>query len=156
MADWPALLESMHSAVIDTLNELYPKESLTLGLPKRVKGWEWPLTYPRGFAVRFSHRSNVSAAHFLVLEELGAELLGGDLRQFWVKLMSHATPQFALRRVQPVFEPPDLIGLDNLVAFGAIQQTQIRRLIWIPFECRGRRLFFGLAIESPSDSHHNG
>lgn len=39
MSIWNSILQASHSALIDTLNETFPKDKLELGLPKRFDSW---------------------------------------------------------------------------------------------------------------------
>ena len=126
---WNALLQSLHSALIDEINVQFKKDKLELGLPKRHEGW---------FSPEHLEALHFSRVHFKS-GETGVVCLSippSIDKDFWTKTLSRAEVEFKRRSVEPL--------LGDLTPSLPAQTT--RMVLWMPVKLVSRSLYFDLGI----------
>ena len=144
---WNALLESLHSSLIDELNERMPDHKPELGMPKRISNTERPSPgllpiYWARVSLESSPPSNnaptVKAMGWVAVavDETATQLLQNDIFKFWHAVLARAqTSEFSRRGIKPIFE-----SLDSLT------QATAKMVIWMPFRMQNAQIFLGVGI----------
>lgn len=142
MSPWTALLESLHSALIDELTERHPEPKPTLGMPTRSK----TLSAPEGVAQVLFCEATFDPA------QRGSALLAFDppfmsainlpAEDFWQAILKRAGTEFMRRSIRPTLSPPVVMKPPITLPKGFPEPT---RVIWIPFEIPAGRCYLGLA-----------
>lgn len=141
MNPWTALLESIHSAVIDELNERFPDIRPVLGLPSRCSEWKTldpDVARYLVFDVEIQRQRGLAAVGLAppLERKLKTEV-------FWEALIKRADSEFHRRGIQPRF------GSGIVVAPQAPLPksfTLPSRVIWIPIVVDGDPCVFGIGI----------
>lgn len=99
MSSWNAVLSSLHSSLIDELNERFPKAKPELGLPKRTSGWEMPAASEKALL------SEVTVSEGAGYVALGAKTSqkDPDIAALLKAVVVRAEKDFERRCVKPVF-----------------------------------------------------
>ena len=122
---WNALLESLHSALIDELNERFPDEKPSLGLPARKNGFELPANRAKLMLVSVDMAGGGKPGlAFLTSSEHGCDLEG-----IWSGVLRRCTTEFARRGIAPKLSTADE---------DAAKRRGVTRCIWIPLELHGQ------------------
>ena len=141
MSPWTALLESLHSALIDELVERHPDPKPELGLPLRQNRFAIPspeveqiLLVEVGFAASQGIAALASQKGFMKAVSLEPSLL-------WQAMLHRAKAEFSRRQIQP-----KLSSAQQLQATAAFPPSTLRcsRVIWIPVRVPGGQCFFGV------------
>lgn len=142
MSPWTALLESLHSALIDELTERHPEPKPSLGLPSRHRELNQPSTTTdlmiceilfdesRGFAMVATEPGFSSSLKISPLE-------------LWETLLKRAGAEFMRRNIRPKVGNPRLVPAGEAVPAGYAEPT---RVIWIPLNIPSGKCFLGLAV----------
>ncbi|MGK5090210.1 hypothetical protein WDW86_21890 [Bdellovibrionota bacterium FG-2] len=148
---WTALLQALHSAMIDELVERHPEPKPELGLPARKNSWEMPCPLDLGTEVLIvgveigEQRGMVS----LVLSLTAQKKLGCTAHRLWEQLLGRAQVDFVRKGIQPQ------TGISQVFNYQGTQDTKIdlpsnfnepTRLIWTPFRLAGEAIFLGIGL----------
>jgi hypothetical protein len=149
MNPWTALLESLHSSLVDELTERRPEPKLELGMPIRQAILGYPATgLSPGMLcpVEFSLREGENAYGrkgfaLLVADTAGAKGIGLGADALWKALVKRAGGEFSRRGIQPRFG-------DLEVFIGKLEASQDPpgRVIWIPFKLNPGVVFLGVGV----------
>jgi hypothetical protein len=141
---WNALTEALHSALIDELNERFPREKPILGMPRRANGFSEPsdgLTAILGVNVTLPDVGKGVA--LLAIEARSGN--GGGVgaladEEVWAAILRRAQPDFARRGITPSF------GFPRIAAHFSAELNKPRLLVWFPFELTHGLVFLGLGV----------
>ena len=132
MTVWTSLLEALHSAMVDELNELFPNMKPELGMPLRMKQFAIPdasLKTVLAFDVRIdSQRGTV----FLGMSPKLTSASQITAQNLWNSLHSRAEKEFERRGIAPQFGGSKLIAEQDVSALPK-DIAFPRRMVWIPF-----------------------
>jgi hypothetical protein len=140
MTPWTALLESLHSALIDELLVLHPKTKPVLGLPTRQKGFACPpgVTQVLRIPVEFRHQAHERSFGHVFLARRSEQVALEDL---WNAMKNRAGAEFSRRQIQPLFSQPSLyrseLGWEPKVPLPG-------RTVWIPIDSYFGQIYFGI------------
>lgn len=154
MSSVRSFLESLHSALIDELNDRHPEIKPELGLPKSGQEWTWPTSEPGALLLTpaFVERSRLVAA--ILFDQTAAGALGYSPEQLWAKLLPRAESEFKHRGIAPVVEKPVLFCYDGSVSSIPHECEEITRQIWIPMRVdRLGSCWLGMGIVRPQTVH---
>ncbi|MGK5082718.1 hypothetical protein WDW37_05375 [Bdellovibrionota bacterium FG-1] len=148
MSPWTALLESLHSALIDELIQRHPEPKPELGMPIRQRELAFPASgLPDALLCSISFATGQS-------ESLGFALLGVDTdcrqklgiapQQLWDSLIRRAGQEFFYRGIKPRLGNPVEIQRDAspLLPKGFPIPG---RVIWVPFRLNPGVCYLGVA-----------
>ncbi len=145
---WTALLQALHSAMIDELVERHPEPKPELGLPARKNQWEMPGSLDSATEVLIvsveigEQRGIVS----LVLSPLGQKTLGCAAQRLWEHVLSRAKVDFARKGIQPQTGIPQVFNYQGAQIDLPSNLHQPTRLIWTPFRLAGEAIFLGIGL----------
>jgi hypothetical protein len=147
MTPWTALLESLHSALIDELTERHPEPKPGLGVPLRQKEFAAPgpeIVHVLACQVSFDQGRGHA---FLALDAKAAKILELNSQELWDSLIKRAGAEFSRRSIRPKLATPVHLmrseTLDTLPAPAWSHPPQ--RVVWIPFSLGEGKCFLGLA-----------
>ncbi len=145
MSPWTALLESMHSALIDEINERLPNAKPELGLPIRRSRWEVPATAASKILVSQIDLAGISGFLAVALDAASTKKLGITPNDLWKALLKRAGTEFHRREIKPQISTPletdDKARLPKGLGEGAREPSKV---IWIPIGVGGGQIFLGL------------
>ena len=141
---WNALLEALHSSLIDELSGRFPREKIILGLPLRKQGFDLPVPEVSSFMcadVEFMASGGRGIALLAIDPGLGN---GGGLgaqpeESLWADVVKRASPDFTRRGISPTFGTPEVLAK-------LPPNVKPRVVIWIPLELGRGRIFLGLGV----------
>lgn len=149
MSPWTALLESLHSALIDELIELHPEPKPELGMPQRHRQLVMPASGPLTAVIceiTFTLAQPTPAVTetrgfaLIAVDEVCAKKLKLDAGKLWSALIKRAGREFGFRGIQP-----RLGGLKELknpaLPPGFAEPA---RVIWIPFKLGSGTCYLGV------------
>ena len=143
MNPWTAVLQSVHSALIDELTDRHPDPKPELGLPVRQSGYVLP--EPGLSSVLVCELELVGTRGILLIASepgFGRALKLGP-EELWSAILKRAGGEFARRGIQPAFYSPlNVVGGGPLPKHLPIPG----RLVWIPFSIPGGRCFLGMGV----------
>lgn len=151
MSAWNSLLESLHSALIDELNEQFSNQKPTLGMPLRQNGFSFPRDYESSVLQAQPQNSFQLVTGSILLEHtLGrVTLLGVKAQESKLTLIIEKIFQASLRRAEEEFKRrhilPQWNGALKKEAPIAEECKSIKMTIWIPMELGGWRLALGIS-----------
>jgi hypothetical protein len=149
MSPWTALLESLHSALIDELTERHPEPKPELGMPQRHKTLALPapgklssviceVTFVLAQPVAGSKETRGFA--LLAVDDACSAKLKLDARKLWDALIKRAGREFMFRGIQPrLGDVKELEGAAFPSGF-----AEPTRVIWIPFKLGGAACYLGV------------
>ncbi len=141
MNPWTAVLQSVHSALIDELTDRHPEPKPELGMPVRGNEYRVPdpsLTSVLACVVEISGQRGVV---FLANEPSFTQALGQSAPELFKALLKRAGGEFLHRGIKPVFsEPVTLLGASALPA----DFPTPGRVVWIPFKLPSGSCYLGL------------
>lgn len=156
MSPWTALLESLHSALIDELTERRPEPKPGLGLPLRKSSWSMPpTTASRILLVEVTQKDIAQVMPGsppvgfvgLALDPECERHLGCDTETLWNAILKRAGSEFARRGIRPLvsrtLSTDQKAGLPASLAKSAQEPT---RVVWIPLSLGEGSVFLGLGI----------
>lgn len=143
MSPWTALLESLHSAVIDELVERHPEPKPELSMPVRRSLWSKPSDLlDKTFMCRVEFPAGAGVA-LLAMEPASAKKLGVKLPELWKSVLKRAGSEFARRGIQPKLDAPFEIAFSEPYPKGL--EPEPKRWVWIPIKLQGDACFLGIA-----------
>lgn len=152
MNPWTALLESLHSALIDELTERHPEPKPVLGMPIRKNQWIVPATAARDIWISeilqkaADGREQVGFA-CLTLDPSCASTLKVDAQTLWDALIRRAGTEFQRRGIAPKLsrgvQTDEKSQLPEKLTKTAQQPG---RVIWIPIALGRGQVFLGVGI----------
>ena len=145
MNPWTALLESLHSALVDELIERHPEPKPELGMPQRHRdlvlpapGLQGALICDVGFTLEAGGETRGFA--LFAVDAEGALKLKTDSRGLWRSLLGRAGREFVFRKIKPrLGEPKDLNSAELPAGFAVPS-----RVIWIPFKLNPGSCYLGV------------
>jgi hypothetical protein len=143
MSPWTALLQSLHSAVIDEVTDRHPEPKPELGLPKKQSAFQFPSAQAsKLFWVKASFSESTGAVLIAFQEEF-FQALGVSVAQFWELIAQRADGEFARRNIAPLFE--------KRAEFSSPAQTpdelvRLSKVVWIPIELPGGQCWLGIGV----------
>ena len=161
MNPWTALLESLHSALIDEFNERFPDDKPELGIPKRLSRFTPPepdldlviheVTQAAAVAGETSATSAAPAQRgfaMLAFDAAFARALGRAMdsarpEDLWIALVRRAGSEFMRRGIKPVVGPSQFLRVEGTLPAGLVEPT---RVIWSPFRVAGGRCYLGIGV----------
>lgn len=150
MNPWTALLESLHSALIDELTERSPEPKPVLGLPIRKSQWTVPATHAGQILIaEISQKNCEPGTGFacLTLDGASAQSLGMQAQDLWAALLRRAGTEFGRRGIQPLVSRTLQTDERNTLPSGLAASARApSRVIWIPISAGGGQVFLGLGI----------
>jgi hypothetical protein len=139
MSPWTALLQSLHSALIDEVTDRHPEPKPELGLPKKQNAFQFPsANASRLFWVKAGFPGSNGAVLIAYQNEFfGA--LGLNAAKFWELLVARAQAEFTRRQITPTFDVQSETTKtpEDLAAFP--------RIVWIPISLPAGECWFGIA-----------
>jgi hypothetical protein len=145
VSPYTALLESLHSALVDELTERHPEPKPELGMPTRSATFSLPDPSARKLlACQIGFEREKALAVASAAETLGGprgiallatsaefdKALGTTAPKLWAAVLARAGSEFARRGIRPVFSAPDLLDAPTALPAG---YPVPGRFIWIPF-----------------------
>lgn len=149
MSPWTALLESLHSALIDELIELHPEPKPELGMPQRHRNLVMPASGALSavicevsfvLAQPTSQQTETTGFALIALDEACAKKLKLDARKLWSALIKRAGREFGFRGIQPRLG--DLKDLKSPTLPPGFSEPA--RVIWIPFKLGAGTCYLGV------------
>jgi len=147
MSPWTALLESLHSALIDEVTDRHPDPKPELGLPKRQSQFAFPASdvpTTLWLEVTFTTAAGASKGAAMLAFQPGflKDLKLKTSQQLWEAMLKRAGSEFARRQIQPVFG-----GLSELASSSPVPKElgALPRIVWIPIKLPGGDCYFGIA-----------
>ncbi len=139
MTSWTALLESLHSAFVDELNDRFQRLKPELGMPLRQAR----------FAVPHSEVAVLCFSEVFFGDLTGVALLalsaGSREEEIWSGMMKRAGAEFGRREIHPRFHAMKKMQVSS----GAVSVPglpEMQRVIWIPFRLPERAFYLGLGV----------
>ncbi|MCM2323311.1 MAG: hypothetical protein NDJ90_08615 [Oligoflexia bacterium] len=147
---WTALLESLHSSLIDELIERHPEPKPTLGMPLRQKQPQAPVAGKLLLCeVLFGDEKSglQRGTAMLAFEPPFMKALAVGPVDFWSAILKRAGSEFQRRNIRPrISNPVEVEARTN----EAIQLPQgfapPTRVIWIPFQVPKGSCYLGMAV----------
>lgn len=140
---WNALLESLHSALIDELNERFPDEKPELGMPMRQAELAAPAEGIGEYALIEIELSAQKGIALIGVALLGTDSALGDALKLWQAVFKRAQPEFARRGISPrAMSISKARGCTPALPKGIVPN----RVIWIPFKIDQARIYLGLGV----------
>ena len=140
---WTALLESLHSALIDELVERHPEPKPELGLPLRQNRFAVPSVGIERLLLAEAGFDASQGIALLATEPGFMRKLALTHQQLWQAMLARATGDFARRGIQPRFA-----AAREFRATEAFPPSTLRcaRVIWIPLRIPSGECFFGIGV----------
>lgn len=143
MTPWTALLESLHSAMIDELIGTYPDLKPQLGMPIRQREYRLPT----------SSVSSVVVCEILLERARGLGFLAGDasfnqairlsIPELWDKILKRAGSEFFRREIRPKLGLTlSLVPTEDLPK----RMGEPTRVIWIPVKIGAGSCYLGMGV----------
>lgn len=147
MSPWTALLESLHSAMIDELTERHPEPKPELGMPVRRSAFEAIGDACDQVLVSRAAFEDVALGGtglaMLALSPEARTVLKLDEQKLWNALLKRAGGEFLHRKIKPKLEPAQVIAASAALPPGLAQP---QRVIWIPFKLGSAQLRLGVGV----------
>ena len=146
MSPWTALLESLHSALIDDLNERLPDLKPELGMPLKQRELAMPnseLKTALICAVSFTLENSTVSHGFAALgaDPAYTSKIGLTTEQIWEALIHRAEGEFLLRNIKPRFGTPSSLSAPAKLPYGFAVPG---RVVWIPFRLNPGTCYLGI------------
>lgn len=143
MTPWTALLESLHSAFIDELNEKKPKEKVELGLPRRLSQFAFPDTELGSLLFCEIQFDQASGFVFVGLEKSLGESLSFSEAQLWEAIFKRAGSEFMRRNIRPKAGNTQSLTQTASAPKGV---NAVQKLVWIPFKLQDGKCYLGMGV----------
>lgn len=149
MSPWTALLESLHSALIDELIERHPEPKPELGMPQRHRHLAMPapgalsaVICEVSFALAQPTTASSETCGFalIAVDEACAKNLKLDAPLVWNALIKRAGREFGFRGIQPRLGDLKVLKGPTLPA----GFSEPARVIWIPFKLGSGVCYLGV------------
>lgn len=143
MSPWTALLESLHSALIDEITDRHAEPKPELGLPLRQNRFALPspdLDRMLLVGVAFDGSQGIA---LLASQEGFDKSIRLSQKELWQALLKRAGSEFARRNIVP-----KLTSLQEVHATDTFPAATVQcaRVIWIPIRLPGGQCFFGVGV----------
>lgn len=143
MSPWTALLESLHSALIDEVTDRHPEPKPELGLPLRQNRFAVPspdLDQLLLVDVVFDSSQGIA---LLACQKGFTKSLKLTPRKLWDAMVSRSGSEFSRRQIQPKFMP-----VQEFAPTATFPNSTLKcgRVIWIPIRLPGGQCFFGVGV----------
>jgi hypothetical protein len=141
MSPWTALLESLHSSLIDEITERHPEPKPELGMPRRLNQWGEPATEVTSILISEVAIGDQRGLAALALEPGFEKALKIEAKDLWKSLLRRAGAEFMRRQVKPIVSEPQLLDEPYPLPKG---YSEPGRLIWIPFRVGKSACYLGI------------
>jgi hypothetical protein len=143
MSPWTALLQSLHSALIDEITDRHPEPKPELGLPKKFKSFQFPFAKAEKlFWAKTSFPGSVGAS-FIAFEDDFLKTLQLTAAEFWKILVNRAATEFTRRQIGPTFEVQN--EFSNSAKIPA-ELARLSNIVWIPIVLPAGECWLGIGI----------
>jgi hypothetical protein len=148
MNPWTALLESLHSALIDELIERHPEPKPELGMPIRQKIFAFPsadLATALVCDATFALEAGGESAGFAILgaDALCEKKLNLSTQGMWEALLKRAGREFDMRKIRP--RVGSAVELRNSGAVTLPRGFAVpSRVVWVPFKLNPGICYLGV------------
>lgn len=145
MSPWTALLESLHSALIDELTERHPEPKPELGMPQRHRQLALPAPGLQGALIceaSFALEAGGETRGFALFAADAEAVLKLKLssRKLWDALIKRAGREFMFRNIKPrLGDAKELPSAELPPGFATPA-----RVIWIPFKLNPGTCYLGV------------
>lgn len=139
MSPWTALLQSLHSALIDEVADRHPEPKPELGLPKKQSQFQFPA--PNVLWIKTSFPGTSGAVLIAYQPEFFKDLKINPL-QFWELISKRAGSEFARRQISPGFGKPTEFKDTDVIPS---ELSVLPRIVWIPITLPAGSCWFGIA-----------
>lgn len=145
MSPWTALLESLHSALVDELTERHPEPKPELGMPQRHRELQLPTPGLVGALiceVSFTQEGGPDIRGFALFaaDPECSVKLKADSHKLWLALVKRAGGEFAFRGIKPRMSDAQELVTAQLPAGFPVPS----RVIWIPFKLNPGSCYLGV------------
>lgn len=142
MTPWTALLESLHSSLIDELTELHPEPKPILGMPTWQRRIQLPQLKVTLVLCEFEFGSQKGLSLLTAPPDLITSLRTTPM-DLWSSILKCSEKEFCRRKISPkigvAHEFPDCDALP-------LGYVEPRGAIWIPFEIPAGKMNLGLGV----------
>lgn len=142
MTNWTALLESLHSALIDELTDRHPEPKPTLGMPIRQKVFSPPQASTHLLIIETTFEGTPPGFALMAFETPFMEKLKVTPEEFWSAILKRAGTEFMRRNIRPKIGTLYKCPKDSLPK----GFTAPERIIWIPFVIPSGQCHLGLGV----------
>lgn len=141
MSAWNGVLQALHSALIDELNESFPEEKPELGLPARIAGWGLSAQAQTALVAKVSVDGQAGVA---ALGSLSSQK-ETELKELFARVVKRADSDFQRRGISPVFDSQPAYGADGRLPAGFSSPSMV---IWLPIslDTKKERFVFDLGV----------
>jgi hypothetical protein len=143
LTPWTALLESLHSSLIDELIELHPEPKPELGMPVRLREFAWPSPQASDLLVVETEFPEGRCLAMLALEPGFSSKLKISVEPFWNAMLKRAGSEFARRNIRPKFYSSSRLAPGAGLPGGCINPV---KLVWVPFRIPQGAAYLGLGV----------
>jgi len=144
---WTALLQSLHSALIDELTDRHPEPKPELGMPSRQGRWSSPDPALSEILLCEVLLDSASGIAFLAAEPGFTQSLKLSLPELWDLIFQRAGSEFMRRGIKPKVGRRDQTqNGTKLPAKLPEGYPQPGRIVWIPFKIPGGTAYLGMGI----------
>ena len=143
MSPWTALLQSLHSALIDELVERHPEPNPELGMPSRARGLalpQAPIAELLVCEIAFGESKGFGA---LALEPGFGKATGLDAQALWDAMLRRAGSEFHRRGIKPVLGRTEVVKGNPRFPE---RLPQPDRVIWTPLKVPQGTCHFGMGV----------
>lgn len=144
MNPWTALLESLHSALIDELCERHPEPKPELGLPKRLPRLDSPdPAITSLFVCDASFPIGAPGVAVLAIAPGCRKALKLEPPALWAAMLKRAGSEFMRRGIRPKLGA----GFELAAPFALPEGSAVPgRVVWIPFRLPAGPCFLGVGV----------
>jgi hypothetical protein len=140
---WTALLESLHSALIDELCERHPEPKPELGMPVRKSRFELPDAGVADFVACVVLQGEIQGIGCIAMTSACEKTLGLGPKELWEACMKRAGAEFSRRQIKPrVAQLAELKGSAPLPK----SFPEVSRMIWIPVRFPSGSCYLGMGV----------
>ncbi len=152
MTPWTAFFHSVHSSLIDELNERFPDSKPELKMPVRFSGFAYlaGMTQACLSAIQIRMEGEPTWGYLTLAWDANAlQTFQNNPNELWSALLRRAGSEFSRRGIQPQFEVPRLISLhpdsDPYFEWPKAWPTP-EKTVWVPFLLQRGTVSFGLSV----------
>lgn len=142
MSPWTALLESLHSALIDELCERHPDPKPELGMPIRKAVFSLPDPSADSIVVCEVEQAGGRGIGSIAMNKDCAKTLGIGPKELWEACMKRAGMEFARRQIRPTVTTT--VELKDTALPKGFPEPQ--RMIWIPVRFPSGSCYLGMGV----------
>jgi hypothetical protein len=146
MSPWTALLQSLHSALIDEVTDRHPEPKPELGLPKRQSRFDFPSALTKKIlVVDVSIPTSDGASEGFAMLGFQPEFLNAaqlKAPELWSAMLKRAQSDFSRRNISPIFGKPSELKSS---ADASKELLALKQIVWIPISVPQGECWFGIA-----------